>query len=81
MHSFYRFDDLIYFAPRQMTTNSLAATPIPTLVFRGTYPPKKQDEMGYDMYSWLMRDFELLLAETKEAVLAYDSNNSIGASK
>ena len=72
-HSFYRFDDLIYFAPRQMTTNDLAATPIPTLVFRGKYPPQKKDETGYDMYSWLMRDFDLLLDNPREAVLIFDS--------
>jgi hypothetical protein len=72
-HSFYRFDDLIYFAPRKMSSARLDATPIPTIVFRGKYPPKKKDETGYDMYSWLMRDYETLLANPKGAELVFDS--------
>ena len=71
-HSFYRFDDLMYFAPRQLTSDKLAATPIPTMVFRGAYPPKRKNQSGYDMYSWVMRDFETLL-KGKRASLVFDS--------
>jgi hypothetical protein len=72
-HTFYRFDDLIYSAPRKMSSLRLDVMPIPTIVFRGKYPPKKKDETGYDMYSWLMQDYETLLANPKGAELVFDS--------
>src|SRR5262249_21210141 len=45
-HSFYRFDDVIYWTPRPIASPKLAATPIPSLVFRKT---SKND----DLFSWL----------------------------
>jgi hypothetical protein len=65
-HSFYRFDDVIYWAPRPIASDKLAATPVPSLVFRNT---AKND----DLFSWLKRDFELVIRTPRDSVLYYDS--------
>ena len=65
-HGFYRFDDVIYFTPRQIASNKLAATPIPTLVYRNTSQPD-------DLFSWLMRDFNFLTKTDRDAVLHFNS--------
>jgi len=67
-HAFYRFDDLIYFTPRPIASAQLAATPIPTLVYRNA---SRLD----DFFSWLMRDFDLLIKTQRDAVLHFDSAN------
>jgi len=65
-HSFYRFDDVIIYTPRPIASNKLAATPLPSLVFRNTSQPN-------DFFSWLMRDFELVVKTQRDAVTHFDS--------
>jgi len=65
-HSFYRFDDKVYFVPRCAASDRLAGTPIPTLVYRKTSQPD-------DFFSWLTRDFELLIKTQRDARPYYDS--------
>lgn len=67
-HGFYRFDDVIYFTPRQIASDKLAATPVPTLVYRKT-------SGADDFFSWLMRDFNFLITSNRDAVLHFDSAN------
>ena len=74
-HSFYRFDDSIYFAPRQLASDKLVGPPIPTLVFSKTHDLKSGADRPRDIYSWLIRDFEFLLCKPRDAALYFDSSN------
>lgn len=69
-HGFYRFDDVIYFTPRQIASNKEAAIPIPTLVYRNT-------SQSNNFFSWLMRDFNFLITTDRDAVLYFDSATAI----
>lgn len=65
-HSFYRFDDLLYYTPRPLSSSKNAATPIPCFSFRRT-----NESAG--AYDWMMRDFEELLKTARDTTLAFDS--------
>ncbi len=65
-HSFYRFDDMVYFAPRPLASSKNASTPIPCFAFRRTSEPG-------GAYEWIIRDFEEMLQEPKDVSLDYDS--------
>ena len=65
-HSFYRFDDVMYFVPRGVSSDKHAATPIPVLVYRKT-------SHGDDFYSWVMKDFENVIKTNKDSSLDYHS--------
>ncbi|HWA25960.1 MAG TPA: lipase family protein [Lacunisphaera sp.] len=65
-HSFYRFDDLLYYTPRPLSSSKNAATPIPCFSFRRTGKPSG----GHD---WFMRDFEELLKTERDTKLVFDS--------
>ena len=66
-HSFYRFDDLLYYTPRPLSSSKNAVTPIPCFSFRRTNEPS-------GAYDWLMRDFEELLKTERDTTLAFDSH-------
>lgn len=65
-HSFYRFDDVIYFTSRPLASSKHASAPIPCFAYRLT------GKAG-GAYEWIMRDFEELLKSSHDAVLHYDS--------
>jgi hypothetical protein len=65
-HSFYRFDDLILWAPRPLASSKIAATPIPCFAFRRTAA-----EGG--LYHWLQRDFNELIGSARDCTLHFDS--------
>lgn len=67
-HSFYRFDDQLFFAPRPLASAKHASTPIPCFAFRLTNEPGG----GYE---WVMRDFEELVKNPRDATLYFDSAN------
>ncbi len=65
-HSFYRFDDMLYFAPRPLASSKYASTPIPCFAFR------KTTHTG-GAYEWIMRDFEELLKTAHDSTLHFES--------
>lgn len=68
-YSFYRIDDVMYFVQRQLTSDKAATTPLPVFVFRSTGDSN-------DFFSWVMKDFALLLNVDGDANLLSDSRPS-----
>ena len=66
-HGFYRFDDLVYFVPRPISSPRNAATPIPGAVFRISAGAR-----GFA--SWVMKDFEAIFTVSGDFTLDFDSS-------
>jgi len=65
-HSFYRFDDLVLWAPRPLASSKNASTPIPCFAYR-----KTDGQDGF--FHWLMRDFHELIGSEHDCTLHFDS--------
>jgi hypothetical protein len=67
-HSFYRFDETLYFVPRSLASDKVRSSP-PILVYRKTSQPD-------DFFSWIMRDFERIISTEHDAKIFYDSSTA-----
>jgi hypothetical protein len=65
-HSFYRFDDLLYFAPRKLASPRLSTRSVPSITFRRV-------NRENDLFGWLMEDFETLLITDGDVELSLDT--------
>jgi hypothetical protein len=68
-HSIYRFDNVIYYTPRKLSSSKNKPTPIPTLVYRNT----TEDS---NFFRWLMRDLELIKDCSRDSILQFDSSSN-----
>jgi hypothetical protein len=70
-HSFYRFDDVVYYAPRSIASSKFASTPIPSAQLRRNVLAHKEGELTFG--DWLIRDFEELIKESHDHEILFDS--------
>jgi hypothetical protein len=74
-HSFYRFDETMFYAPRPVASSKLASTPIPAIQLRTTAPILTDGQLTFG--DWLLRDFEEILKDPYDHNILFDSSASL----